>query len=133
MTIRLKRRTAYAILIAGMLLTCAYWRAADGSPTQAQVHRAIAPAFRQRQLSLAALAVGAALDVLTTEQAMHRGCHEANLIYGRHPSLGELVGAHALVVGVAWYGRTPVWANYGAAALFGIVAAHNASLRCAQE
>ena len=133
MTIRLKRRTAYAILVAGMLVTCAYWHAANASPTQGQVRRAVAPAFRQRQLSLGVLTVAAALDVLTTEQALHRGCHEANPIYGRHPSLGELVGAHALVVGVAWYGRTPVWANYGAAALFGIVAAHNASLRCAQE
>ena len=130
MTIRLKRRTAYAILIAGMLVTCAYWHAANASPTAAQVHRAIAPAFRQRQLSVAALAVGAALDVLTTEQAMHRGCHETNPLYGRHPSLGALVGTHALIVGGAWYGRTPNWANYAAAGLFGAVAIHNASLNC---
>lgn len=129
-SIRIRRRTMYAILIAGIVATVAVWRMADASPTREQVRAAVDPAFTQRHISLAVMALAAAADVITTEQAFRRGCHEGNPVYGSHPSLPLLIGTHSAVVGAAYYGRIPAWANYTVAALFGAVAIHNANVRC---
>ncbi len=103
---------------------------AHASPTRAQVRAAIAPAFRARPISLCALAVTAAADVLTTETAINQGCREGNPIYGSHPSLPLLIGTHAAIVGGALVSGTPAWANFTTAALFGFAAIHNANVRC---
>ena len=128
--IRVKRRTMYLILIGCMVATVAVWRVADASPTPQQVRRAVDPAFTARRVSLGVLAIAAIADVITTEQGLHRGCVEGNGLYGRHPSLPLMIGTHAFIVGTAAYGRTPAWANYTAAALFGFAAIHNANVRC---
>ncbi len=103
---------------------------AHASPTPAQVRHAVDPAVTARLVSLGVLALAAIADVVTTEQGLHRGCVEGNGLYGRHPSLPLLIGAHGLIVGTAAYGRTPAWANYTAAALFVLAAVHNANVRC---
>ena len=129
--IRVKRRTMYLILIGCMVATVAVWRVADASPTPAQVRRAVDPAFTARRLSLGVLAVAAIADVVTTEAAFHRGCHELNgTLYGSHPSLPLLIGVHGIVVGGSEAIHAPAWANYTAAALFGFAAIHNANVRC---
>ena len=129
-SIRIRRRTMYAILVGVILTTIAAWRVADASPTREQVRAAIDSAFTQHHVSLAFMALAAAADVITTEQAFHRGCHEGNPVYGSHPSLPLLIGTHGAIVGAAYYGRIPTWANYTIAALFGAVAIHNANVRC---
>ena len=130
-SIRVRRRTMYAILVGVIVATVVVWRLADASPTPAQVRNAVDPAFSARHVSLALLAVAAAADVITTEQAFRRGCHEGNPVYGSHPSMPLLIGTHALVVGGAAYTRAPAWADLTAAALFGAVAVHNSNVRCA--
>ena len=126
----MKRRTVYAIHIAGIVFGLFAWHAANASPTPAQVRAAVDPAFTARHVSLGVLAVAAIADVVTTEQGLHRGCVEGDGLYGRHPSLPLMIGTHAFIVGTAAYGRTPAWANYTAAALFGFAAIHNANVRC---
>ncbi len=127
----MKRRTLIALHIAVIVFTAGWWvNYAHASPTPAQVRAAVDPAFSARHASLAVLALAAAADVITTEHGLHRGCRESNPIYGAHPSLPLMIGTHALIVGAAYYGQTPAWANYTAAALFGAVALHNSSLRC---
>ena len=128
--IRVRRRTMYAILIGVIVATVAVWHMADASPTREQVREAVDPAFTQRHVSLAVMALAAAADVITTEQAFHRGCHEGNPVYGSHPSRPLLIGTHGAIVGAAYYGRIPTWANYTIAALFGAVAIHNENVRC---
>ena len=129
-SIRVRRRTMYAILVGVIVATVVVWRLADASPTPAQVRQAVDPAFNAQHVSLAVLALAAAADVITTEQAFRRGCHEGNPVYGSHPSLPLLIGTHGAIVGAAYYGRIPTWANYTIAALFGAVAIHNANVRC---
>ena len=129
-SIRIRRRTMYAILIGVIVATVVAWRVADASPTLEQVRAAVDPAFTQRPISLAVMALAAAADVITTEQAFRRGCHEGNPVYGSRPPLPLLIGTHGLIVGAAYYGRIPTWANYTIAALFGAVAIHNANVRC---
>ena len=129
--IRVKRRTMYLILVACAVLGS--YGIAHASPTPAQVRRAVDPAFTARHLSLGVLAIAAVADVLTTEQGLHRGCVEGNGLYGSHPSLPLMIGTHAFVVGTAVYGRTPAWANYTAAALFGFAAIHNTQVQCVRR
>ena len=126
--IRVRRRTMYLILVACAVLGS--YGIAHASPTVQQVRHAVDPAFTARRVSLGVLAVAAIADVITTEQGLHRGCVEGNGLYGRHPSLPLMIGTHAFIVGTAAYGRTPAWANYTAAALFGFAAIHNANVRC---
>lgn len=103
---------------------------AYASPTPEQVRRAVDPAFTGRRVSLVALAIAAAADVVTTEHGLHRGCVEGNPVYGSHPSLPLLIGTHAAIVGGALVSGTPAWANFTTAALFGFAAIHNANVRC---
>ncbi len=105
---------------------------AHAAPTRAQVKHAIDPAFRRTpHVALGVLALALVADVLTTQQAIHRGCHEANPIYGPHPATGTLVLTHAALLGFAWGARLPAWADYTGAALFAGVSLHNATIRCA--
>ena len=129
----MKRRTLYALHVAGIVACLMVWHAANASPTPAQVRRAVDPAFNARRSSVVLLGITAAADIITTESALHRGCHESNRIYGPHPGLPLLIGTHALVVGAAWYGHAPAWANYTAAALFGFAAIHNAQVQCVRR
>lgn len=131
--IRVNRRTMYLILIGCMVATVAVWRVADASPTPQQVRHAVDPAFTARRVSLGILAVAAIADVVTTEAAFHRGCHELNgTLYGSHPGLPLLIGVHGLVVGGSEAIRAPAWANYTAAALFAGAAIHNTQINCAK-
>ena len=119
-----------ALLIAGilyLLITSLPARAAE--PTRAQVAAAVDPAFRKPPTPWIVLAIAAVADVATTEAALHRGCHEANPIYGRHPSLPLLIGAHAIPLALAWPVRRSPWL-YLPAALFAGAALHNAGVRC---
>ena len=104
---------------------------AHAAPTRAQVKHAVDPAFRRTpHIALAALALAALADVLTTRAALHRGCHEANPIYGRHPSTVELLLTHGAVTWFAWGTKLPAWADYTGAALFTAAAVHNATVHC---
>ncbi len=104
---------------------------AHAAPTRAQVKHAVDPAFRKTpHVALVVLALAALADVLTTRAALNRGCHEANPIYGRHPSTGELLLTHGAVVGFAWGTKLPAWADYTSAALFTAAAVHNATVHC---
>ncbi len=108
-----------------------FMASAHASPTRAQVKHAVDPAFRRTpHVALAALALAALADVLTTRAALHRGCHEANPVYGRHPSTGALLLTHGAVVGLAWGTKLPAWADYTGAALFTAAAVHNATVHC---
>ena len=127
--IRVKRRTMYLILVACAVLGS--YGIAHASPTPAQVRRAVDPAFTARRVSLGVLAIAAIADVVTTEAAFHRGCHELNgTLYGSHPSLPLLIGVHGIVVGGSEAIHAPAWANYAAAALFAGAAIHNAQVNC---
>ncbi len=128
----MKPRTLFLALFVSLLFWVAvgFAVAHAAEPTRAQVKHAVDPAFRKRQVGVAALAIAALADVLTTEAALHRGCHEANPIYGPHPGMGPMLLSHAGVVALAAYSRAPAWADYAGAALFTAISIHNATLRC---
>ena len=122
------RRLACTMLAALLALSAA--PASHATATPAQVRAALAPAFTAHRASLALLAVGALADVVTTEAAFRRGCVEGNPLYGPHPPVGLLLATHvAIVVGAAHW-RTSNALNFAGATLFGLVAAHNAGVRC---
>ena len=125
-------RTVIVACLAGALIWAALIDGiAHASPTQAQVKHAIDPAFRKTpHVALAVLALAALADVLTTKSALHRGCHEANPVFGRHPSTAALLLTHGGVVGFAWATKLPAWADYTGAALFTAAAIHNATTHC---
>ncbi len=125
-------RTVIVACLAGALIWAALIDGiAHAAPTQAQVKQAVDPAFRKTpHTALAILALAALADVLTTKAALHRGCHEANPVFGRHPSTAALLLTHGAVVGFAWGTKLPAWADYTGAALFTAAAIHNATTRC---
>ena len=100
-----------------------------GEPTRAAVARAVDPAFKKSSIPWVAVAVAAVADIATTEAALHRGCHEANPIYGTHPSVGELVALHAMPLAFLWPHRKNKWL-YAPAVLLGAIAIHNATIQC---
>lgn len=100
------------------------------APTRKAVAHAIDPAFRRSPpMPWIAVAAAAVLDIATTESALHRGCHELNPIYGRHPNLGTLTAVHALPLALLWPVRRNRWL-YAPALLLGGIAVHNAMQRC---
>ena len=129
---RMNWKTVFFSCLAGALIWAALIDGvAHAAPTQAQVKHAVDPAFRKTpHTALAALALAALADVLTTKAALHRGCHEANPLYGRNPSTGALLLTHGAVVGFAWGTKLPAWADYTGAALFTAAAIHNATVHC---
>ncbi|MHB8388230.1 MAG: hypothetical protein ACYDBH_01455 [Acidobacteriaceae bacterium] len=131
----MKPRTLFLALFVSLLFWVAvgYAVAHAAAPTRAQVKHAVDPAFKHRTYSyvpLAALAIAAIADVMTTRAAITRGCREANPIYGPHPSDPTLIATHALVIDAAWGTKAPPWVDYAGAAVFGAAAVHNATIRC---
>ena len=123
------------VIIACIVGAC-LWAAlivgiAHAAPTQAQVKHAVDPAFRKTpHVALGVLALALLADVVTTQQAIHRGCHEANPVYGKHPSAALLLATHGAIFAGAYASKAPAWLDYTGAALFGAVALHNATIRC---
>ena len=64
-----------------------------------------------------------------TEAALHRGCHEANPIYGPHPSVASLVALHTIPLAILWPDRHSKLL-YIPAAVLAAVAVHNATITC---
>lgn len=94
--------------------------------------RAVPRFSMQKSGPWVALVLGAVADVVTTRQAMRRGCVEGNTVfYGRHPSWGRLIALHALAIGVEWplLKRAPAL-GYVTGGLFTAAAVHNATISC---
>ena len=114
-----------ALLVASIL----FEGVAHAAPTRAQVAQAVDPAFRRSNAPWIAVAVAAVADIATTEAALHRGCHEANPIYGSHPSVASLGALHAIPLALLWPVRHSKLL-YIPAAVLAAVAVHNATLTC---
>ena len=97
--------------------------------TQLTVHQIFSTMPHRSPLPWGVLVVALAADVVTTQQAMHRGCHEANSTYGPHPSMGLLIGTHAAFAGGTWFFRDSK-TLYIFSALFNAAAIHNATIHC---
>lgn len=124
-------RRRWTVIVLVVLLAGGVAPTSHATATPAQIHAALAPAFTARRASLALLAFTALADVVTTERAFHRGCVESNPIYGGpHPSVGLLLATHGAIVFGAARWRTSTRLNIGGALLFGLVAVHNAGVRC---
>lgn len=123
----------HIVVILGLLLVWHHANSADAS--RVAVHAAVVPAFkRSHDASLWLLSLAAAADVYTTERGLHRGCHEANPLYGQHPSDMDLVAVHAIpLVGIVWYYDThdaPAWPLVAGTAVMAATAIHNATIHC---
>ena len=119
-------KTLLSLLLAFMVFCCPLH--AEQS-TQLTVHQIFSTMPHRSPLPWGVLVVALAADVVTTQQAMHRGCHEANSTYGPHPSMGLLIGTHAAFAGGTWFFRDSK-TLYVFAALFTAAAIHNATIRC---
>ena len=129
---RMNWKTVFFACLAGALIWAALIDGiAHAAPTQAQVKHAVDPAFRKTpHVALGVLALALLADVVTTQQAIHRGCHEANPVYGKHPSTALLLATHGTIFAGAYASKAPAWLDYTGAAIFGAIALHNATLQC---
>ena len=119
-------KTLLSLIIAFMVFCCPL----HAQSTQLTAHQIFSTMPHRSPLPWGVLVVALAADVVTTQQAMHRGCHEGNnTMYGTHPSMGLLIGTHAAFAGGTYYWRDSR-TLYAFAALFTAAAIHNATIRC---
>ena len=43
------------------------------------------------------------MDIVSTNDALNRGCVEANPLFGEDPSMGMLIGAKVAALGLSWW------------------------------
>ena len=60
------------------------------------------PYTKQEKMWLGASALGAAADVITTQQGLNQGLVEQNPIYGRNPSLESLIFGKLVFLGILY-------------------------------
>jgi len=94
------------------------------------------PYDKKAGAGVAVWVIGSAADIVSTKQALDRGCKEANRLYGDKPNTGRLIITTVVVSGILWWAgeklgndeRAVMWGAPGA--LRGIAALHNTKVKC---